>query len=115
MDYEKITLQIKEVQEQQEQKQQHLRQHEQFEQDIHELNVRGRRLFNELSDTWGKDKKLALEINHNKSELLSHERKIQFKLEDKKEGLLKEKRQLFDLEEQLFKERKQRMEKEDIK
>src|SRR5699024_3116384 len=98
MDYEKITSQIKQVQEQQDRNQEDLRQHDQLEQDIHELNAKGKRLFNELSDTWGKDQRMALEVD-----------------QKKKESLLKEKRELYDLEEELFTKRKQYVKKEEEK
>jgi len=111
MDYEKITSQIKQVQEQQDQNREHLKQHDQLEQDIHELNAKGKRLFNELSDTWGKDQRMALEVDQNKNELLYNERRIRFELEEKKESLLKEKRELYDLEEELFTKRKQYVKK----
>src|SRR5699024_7965165 len=84
--YEKITSQIKQVQEQQDRNQEDLRQHDQLEQDIHELNAKGKRLFNELSDTWGKDQRMALEVDQNKNELLYNERRIRFELEEKKEN-----------------------------
>src|SRR5699024_669363 len=107
MDYEKITSQIKQVQEQQDRNQENLKQHDQLEQDIHELNAKGKRLFNELSDTWGKDQRMALEADQNKNELLNNERRSRFELEEKKESLLKEKREVYDLDEELFTKRKQ--------
>lgn len=115
MDYEKITSQIKKVQEQQDQNREYLKQHDQLEQDIHELNTKGKRLFNELSDTWGKDQRMALEVDQNKNELLYNERRVRFELEEKKESLLKEKRELYDLEEELFTKRKQYVKKEEEK
>src|SRR5699024_10097593 len=115
MDYEKITSQIKQVQEQQDQNREHVKQHDQLEQDIHALNAKGKRLYNELRDTWGKDQRMALEVDQNKNELLYNERRIGFELEEKKESLLKEKRELYDLEEELFTKRKQYVKKEEEK
>src|SRR5699024_10469561 len=111
MDYEKITSQIKQVQEQQDRNQENLKQHDQLEQDIHELNAKGKRLFNELSDTWGKEQHMAWEVDKKKNELLYNEGRIRFKLEEKKESVLKENRELYDLEEELFTKRKQYVKK----
>src|SRR5699024_9482872 len=115
MYYEKITSQIKQVQEQQDRNQEDMRQHDQIEQNIHELNGKGKRWLNELSDTWGKEQRMDVEVDQNKNELLYNERRIRFELEEKKESLLKEKRELYDLEEELFTKRKQYVKKEEEK
>src|SRR5699024_12474236 len=101
----------KQVQGQRDQNREHLKQHDQLEQDIHELNAKGKRVVNELSDTWGEDQRMALEVDQNRKELLYNERRIREELEEKKESLLKEKRELYDLEEELFTKRKQYVKK----
>lgn len=112
---EQITQQIKKVQDQQYEHQQALKQQEQLEQEVYELNKRSRRLLRELNEVWAKDKTFASTIEKNQNKLSNYERNIDSTLEDKKEGLLKEKQKLYDEEEDLYHQRRSLIEEEDEK
>ncbi|MBJ8028613.1 DUF3958 family protein [Bacillus cereus group sp. N21] len=74
---------------------------EQSEADFHEWKSRSNRLFNRILETWHGDKELSHFFTNMRQEAQHIERKLTFELENQKETLLKERRDLSDLENDL--------------
>lgn len=103
---------LQHVQESQMQNKQALSEHEEMEQYFFELNQRGARLFDRLYDAWHEDEELKITIEQGRVELGQYERKITYDLENKKQELLNQKRELSLVEENLY-EMKRLMEQEE--
>ncbi|MCI0766843.1 DUF3958 family protein [Bacillus sp. TL12] len=74
---------------------------EQAEADFHEWKGRNNRLFNRILETWHGDKELSHFFMNIRQEAGHIERKLTFELENQKETLFKERRDLSDLEKDL--------------
>ncbi|EOO26852.1 hypothetical protein ICM_01107 [Bacillus cereus BAG1X2-3] len=92
---------LRSVFEEQDRNQSALRTQEQAEADFHELKNRSNRLFNRILETWHNDKELSHFFINIRQEAQHIERKLTFKLENQKETLLKERRDLSDSENDL--------------
>jgi len=101
-----ITKKLQHVSEKQYENGRSLSEKEQAEQDFFEMKVHFRRLFNRLFDVWHQDKGLSNWLEQKQLELQHYERKIDHELENNKARLLQEKRQLNDLENDLYYQRK---------
>ncbi|MGQ3737476.1 DUF3958 family protein [Bacillus sp. FDAARGOS_1420] len=84
----------------------------QVEMDFHELRSRNNRLFNRILETWHSDKEVSNFFMNKLQDSQHIERKLTFELENQKETLLKERRDLIDLETDLT-YRQQRLKRED--
>ncbi|MBJ8007195.1 DUF3958 family protein [Bacillus cereus] len=84
----------------------------QTEMDFHELRSRNNRLFNRVLETWHGDKEVSNFFMNKLQESQHIERKLTFELENQKETLLKERRNLIDSETDLT-YRQQRLKRED--
>ncbi|MED2799924.1 DUF3958 family protein [Bacillus thuringiensis] len=84
----------------------------QAEMDFHELRSRNNRLFNRILETWHGDKDVSHFFMNKLQESQHIERKLTLELENQKETLLKERRNLIDLETDLT-YRQQRLKRED--
>lgn len=84
----------------------------QAEMDFHELRNRNNRLFNRILETWHGDKDVSHFFMNKLQESQHIERKLTLELENQKERLLKERRNLIDLETDLT-YRQQRLKRED--
>ncbi|MGE6536497.1 DUF3958 family protein [Bacillus luti] len=74
---------------------------EHAEADFHEWRNRSNRLFNRILETWHGDRELSHFFMNMRQEAQLIERKLTFELENQKETLLKERRNLSDLEDDL--------------
>ncbi|PGZ69584.1 DUF3958 family protein [Bacillus sp. AFS029637] len=74
---------------------------EHAEADFHEWRNRSNRLFNRILETWHGDRELSHFFMNMRQEAQHIERKLTFELENQKETLLKERRDLSDLEDDL--------------
>lgn len=88
----RIQTRLQAVQEKQTQIKRDLVQHEQLEEHFFEIHKRGDRLFTRLYDVWHKDEELMDIIEQDRIELMTNKRKIINDLREKKNELLKEKR-----------------------
>ncbi|EJV87681.1 DUF3958 family protein [Bacillus mycoides] len=79
----------------------------QTEMDFHELRSRNNRLFNRVLETWHGDKEVSNFFINKLQESQHIERKLIFELENQKEKLFKERRDLSDLENNLTYRRQQ--------
>lgn len=77
-------------------------QHEQLEEHFFEIHKRGDRLFTRLYDVWHEDEELMDIIEQDRIELMTNKRKIINDLREKKNEMLKEKRELSYAEEELY-------------
>ncbi|HDR4570705.1 DUF3958 family protein [Bacillus cytotoxicus] len=87
--------------EEQERNQSAIQTQEQAETDFHEWKSRSNRLFNRILETWHGDRELSHFFMNMRQEAGHIERKLTFELENRKETLLKERRDLSDLENDL--------------
>ncbi|PFB82951.1 hypothetical protein CN286_08100 [Bacillus anthracis] len=71
------------------------------EADFHEWRNRSNRLFNQILEAWHGDRELSHFFMNMRQEAQHIERKLTFELENQKETLLKERRDLSDLEDDL--------------
>ncbi|MDA2439145.1 DUF3958 family protein [Bacillus cereus] len=74
---------------------------EQAEEGFYEWKNQNRRLFNQILETWHGDRELSHFFTNIYKEAQHIERKLTFEFENKKEALLKERRDLSDLENEL--------------
>ncbi|WHY31668.1 DUF3958 family protein [Bacillus wiedmannii] len=74
---------------------------EHAEADFHECRNRSNRLFNRILETWHGDRELSHFFMNMRQEAQHIERKLTFELENQKETLLKERRDLSDLADDL--------------
>ena len=79
-----------------------LSKHDQLEQDIHEIDIEGSRVFNWISDTWSKDREFIMQLEDLNAEYEQNRRRVQIDLESKKDSLRNEKRKLQDSEDGLI-------------
>ncbi|AAT59576.1 conserved hypothetical protein [[Bacillus thuringiensis] serovar konkukian str. 97-27] len=77
------------------------------EMEFHELRSRNNRLFNRVLETWHSDKEVSNFFMNKLQESQHIERKLTFELENQKEELFKERRDLSDLENKLTYRRQQ--------
>ncbi|MEB3057476.1 DUF3958 family protein [Bacillus pseudomycoides] len=96
-----LNQKLRSVFEEQDRNQSAIQTQERTEVDFHEWKNRSNRLFNRILETWYGDKKLSHFFMNMRQEAQHIERKLTFELENQKETLLKEKRDLSDLENDL--------------
>ncbi|MEH7186574.1 hypothetical protein COM38_27220 [Bacillus toyonensis] len=96
-----LNQKIQNVFEKQERNQSAIQTQEQAETDFHEWKNRSNRLFNRILETWHSDRELSHFFMDIRQEAQHIERKLTFELENKKETLLKERRDLSNLENNL--------------
>ncbi|PEQ44796.1 DUF3958 family protein [Bacillus thuringiensis] len=93
-----VNQKLRNVFEEQDRNQFAIQAQEQAEADFYECRSRNRRLFERILGTWHGDREMS-QFFMNKYQDAQHiERKVTFELENKKETLFKEKRDLSDLE-----------------
>lgn len=93
-----VNQKLRSVFEEQDRNQFAIQAQEQAEADFYECRSRNRRLFERILGTWHGDREMS-QFFMNKYQDAQHiERKVTFELENKKETLFKEKRDLSDLE-----------------
>ncbi|CAI8741118.1 hypothetical protein COM13_30280 [Bacillus pseudomycoides] len=96
-----LNQKLRSVFEEQDRNQSAIQTQERTEVDFHEWKSRSNRLFNRILETWYGDKELSHFFMNMRQEAQHIERKLTFELENQKETLLKEKRDLGDLENDL--------------
>ncbi|MGW8749862.1 DUF3958 family protein [Bacillus wiedmannii] len=102
-----LNQKLRNVFEEQDRNQSAIQTQEQAEADFHEWKGRSNRLFNRILETWQNDRELSHFFMNIRQEAQHIERKLTFGLEDKKETLLKERRDLSNLENDLSYQRQQ--------
>ncbi|MGG0516650.1 hypothetical protein CN568_18460 [Bacillus pseudomycoides] len=96
-----LNQKLRNVFEEQDRNQSAIQTQERTEADFHEWKSRSNRLFNRILETWYGDKELSHFFMNIRQEAQHIERKLTFELEDQKETLLKERRDLSDFENDL--------------
>ncbi|AIK38382.1 MULTISPECIES: DUF3958 family protein [Bacillus] len=96
-----LNQKLQSIFEEQDRNQSAIQTQEQAETDFHEWKSRSNRLFNRIFETWHGDKELSHFFMNMRQEAGHIERKLTFELENQKETLLKERRDLSDLENDL--------------
>ncbi|EJS10557.1 hypothetical protein IKS_05959 [Bacillus cereus VDM062] len=96
-----LNQKIRNVFEKQDRNQSAIQTQEQAEADFHEWKNRSNRLFNRILETWHSDRELSHFFMNIRQEAQHIERKLTFELENQKETLLKERRDLNNLEDDL--------------
>ncbi|PGD31533.1 hypothetical protein COM32_01635 [Bacillus pseudomycoides] len=96
-----LNQKLRSVFEEQNRNQSAIQTQEQAVADYHEWKSRSNRLFNRILETWHGDTELSHFFMNMRQEAQHIERKLTFELEDQKETLLKERRDLSDLENDL--------------
>ncbi|HDR7850368.1 MULTISPECIES: DUF3958 family protein [Bacillus cereus group] len=96
-----LNQKLQNVFEKQERNQSAIQTQEQAETDFHGWKNRSNRLFNRILETWHSDRELSHFFMDIRQEAQHIERKLTFELENKKETLLKERRDLSNLENNL--------------
>lgn len=98
----RINLRLQDLQDRQEQNERALAEYEQIENQFFELNNQGEHLFERLYNVWHEDEELANAIEYDRQELQHCKRQILHDLDSKKNELMKERQELFYLEENLY-------------
>ncbi|AJI36008.1 hypothetical protein BCJMU51_0806 [Bacillus cereus] len=106
-----INQKLRSVFEEQDRNQFAIQTQEHVERNFYEWKNRSNRLFNRILETWHRDKELSYFFMNMRQEAQHIERKLTFELENQKETLFKEKRDLRDLEND-FSYEKQKLVKE---
>ncbi|MFD5260854.1 hypothetical protein CN676_23285 [Bacillus wiedmannii] len=96
-----LNLKLRNVFEEQDRNQFAIQAQEQAESDFYECRSRNRRLFDRILGTWHGDREMSQFFMNTYQDAQHIERKVTFELENKKETLLKERRDLSDLENDL--------------
>ncbi|MBC6975949.1 DUF3958 family protein [Bacillus sp. Xin] len=96
-----LNQKLRSVFEEQDRNQSAIQTQEQVEADFHEWKGQNNCLFNRILETWHRDRELSHFFMNMRQEAGHIERKLTFKLENQKETLLKERRDLSDLENDL--------------
>ncbi|MCU5706709.1 DUF3958 family protein [Bacillus wiedmannii] len=96
-----VNQKLRSVFEEQDRNQSAIHIHEQAEADFHEWRGRNHRLFDRILGTWHGDREMSQFFMNTYQEAQHIERKVTFELENQKETLLKERRNLSDLENDL--------------
>ncbi|EEM17131.1 MULTISPECIES: DUF3958 family protein [Bacillus] len=96
-----LNQKLRSVFEEQDRNQSAIQTQEQAEADFHEWKNRSNRLFNRILETWHGDRELSHFFMNTRQEAQHIERKLTFELENQKETLLKKRRDLSDLENDL--------------
>ncbi|WP_309460593.1 DUF3958 family protein, partial [Bacillus pseudomycoides] len=96
-----MTQQLRSIFEEPDRNQSAIQTQEQSKADFHEWKSRSNRLFNRILETWHGDRELSHFFMNMRQEAQHIERKLTFELENQKETLLKERRDLNDLENDL--------------
>ncbi|PED06879.1 DUF3958 family protein [Bacillus pseudomycoides] len=96
-----LNQKLRSVFEEQDRNQSTIQTQERTEADFHEWKSRSNRLFNRILETWHGDRELSHFFLNMRQEAQHIERKLTFELENQKETLLKERRDLSDLENDL--------------
>ncbi|WHY30067.1 DUF3958 family protein [Bacillus wiedmannii] len=98
---EELNLKLRNVFEEQGRNQFAIQAQEQAEADFYECRSRNRRLFDRILGTWHGDREMSQFFMNTYQDAQHIERKVTFELENKKATLLKEKRDLSNLENDL--------------
>ncbi|MCU5326594.1 DUF3958 family protein [Bacillus cereus] len=93
-----VNQKLRSVFEEQDRNQSAIQTQEQAEADFYECRSRNRLLFDRILGTWRGDREMAQFFMNTYQDAQHIERKVTFELENKKETLLKERRDLNDLE-----------------
>ncbi|MDM5186829.1 DUF3958 family protein [Bacillus sp. DX4.1] len=96
-----LNQKLRSLSEEQYQNQCAIQKQEQAEVDFHEWRGRNRRLFDRILGTWHGDRELSQFFMNTYQDAQHIERKVTFELENKKETLFKERKNLSDLENDL--------------
>ncbi|ASZ64713.1 DUF3958 family protein [Bacillus cereus group sp. MYBK163-2] len=96
-----LNLKLRNVFEEQDRNQFAIQAQEQAEADFYECRSRNRRLFDRILGSWHGDREMSQFFMNTYQDAQHIERKVTFELENKKETLLKERRDLSDLENDL--------------
>ncbi|MCU7679057.1 MULTISPECIES: DUF3958 family protein [Bacillus cereus group] len=96
-----LNQKLRSVFEEQDRNQYAIQTQEQAEEGFYEWKNQNRRLFNRILETWHGDRELSHFFINVYKEAQHIERKLTFEFENKKEALLKERRDLSDLENEL--------------
>lgn len=99
---QKLNKNLYEVSEKQVKNQRDIITNEQSEQHLEEISRKYRRIFDRLFCSWNKDKEFVNWLNMVNTELLHHNRKVSFNLENQREKLLRERKYLNELENDLY-------------
>ncbi|MEI3614674.1 DUF3958 family protein [Pseudogracilibacillus sp. SO30301A] len=98
----RINVRLQDLQDRQEQNHRALAEYEQIENHFLEINNQGEHLFARLYDVWHGDEELANAIEYDRLELQQCKRQILHELDSKKNEILKERQELFYLEDDLY-------------
>ncbi|WIG44412.1 DUF3958 family protein [Bacillus toyonensis] len=96
-----VNQKLRSVFEEQDRNQSAIQAQEQAEADFYECRSRNRRLFDRILGTWHGDREMSQFFMNTSQDAQHIERKVTFELENQKETLLKERRNLSDLENDL--------------
>ncbi|MGG2066746.1 DUF3958 family protein [Bacillus sp. S14(2024)] len=102
---DQLNHKLRSLSEEQHQNQLAIQRQEQMEADFYEWKGRSCRLFDGILETWHNDRELRHFFHNMRQDAQQIERKLTYELEDKKETLLKEKKNLSDLENDLYYQR----------
>ncbi|MGF9964543.1 DUF3958 family protein [Bacillus rhizoplanae] len=100
-----LNEELRSLSEEQSQNQKAIQKQEQTEVDFYEWKGRSGRLFDRILETWHNDRELRQFFHNMRQDAGQIERKLAHELEDQKETLLKEKRNLSNLENDLYHQR----------
>ncbi|MEH7047853.1 DUF3958 family protein [Bacillus pseudomycoides] len=96
-----LNQKLRRIFEEQDRNQSAIQTQEQAEEDFHIWKNQNHRLFDRILGTWHRDREMSLFFMDMRQDAQHIERKLTFELENQKETLLKEKRNLSDLENDL--------------
>ncbi|MGH0414318.1 DUF3958 family protein [Bacillus cereus] len=96
-----LNQRLRSVSEEQDRNQSTIQTQEQAEEDYYEWKNQNHRLFNRILETWHGDRELSRFFTNICQEVQHIERKLTFEFENRKEVLLKKRRDLRDLENEL--------------
>ncbi|MGG3523347.1 DUF3958 family protein [Bacillus pseudomycoides] len=96
-----LNQKLRRIFEEQDRNQSAIQTQEQAEEDFHVWKNQNHRLFDRILGTWHRDREMSLFFMDMRQDTQHIERKLTFELENQKETLLKEKRNLSDLENDL--------------
>ncbi|HDR7643842.1 DUF3958 family protein [Bacillus mycoides] len=96
-----LNQKLRSVFEEQNRNQSAIQTQEQIEEDFHVWKNQNHRLFDRILGTWHRDREMSLFFMNMRQDAQQMERKLTFELENQKETLLKERRDLSDLENDL--------------
>jgi hypothetical protein len=103
---QEVNKNLYEVSEKQVKNQRDIITNEQSEQDFEEVSRKYRRVYDRLFCSWNKDKEFANWLNQENTELLHYNRKVTINLENQREELLRERKYLNELENDLYEQKR---------